>query len=72
MSDETRVSDWFPCGDEVIHTRLELAMMRQLSESLHKHQMHLMVEIPTMEKIEPRNGIRNKNPYKSFYGAPGK
>jgi len=53
MSDETRVSDWFPCGDEVIHTRLELAMIRQLSESLHKHQMHLMVEIPTMEKIEP-------------------
>jgi len=53
MSGETLVSDWFPCGDEMIHTRLELDMIRQLSEILHNNQMHLMVEIPTMEQLEP-------------------
>jgi len=53
ISDSNDATDWLEStDDDVIRTRMDLDLMNQLSQTLHDHQMKLMVEIPAMEKLE--------------------
>lgn len=48
-------SDWYSCTDEdVLRARLDVNLLRTLSQELHKHDMNLMVEIPAFEETSNR------------------
>ena len=46
------VSDWYRATDDVVDTRLDMDMLPQLTQTLHSHQMQLMIEIPALEQLD--------------------